>query len=890
MRNYLKRIGALLLCLTLLIPAGGVFATDSDAVEHTLSYQLGTLNRLGLITNTLEDVDPAEAVTRVNFATAVARVYGIQVNEDATISDIAFDDMTDYSAEEIYAVKILADRGLVSGTGYRTFSPEETITQEQAAKILVSVLGHGFVAEQEGGYPAGYVARASRLGLFDGISFGGNVALSWNDFISMLYQALFADIMQPVYYAAEISYTVVQGENLLTNIMNLSRVRAEMVTATDKTALSGGEGVTEGYVEIGGVLYLDNGEAAQYLGKLVDVYFKSNRDGSRRILHIAPTYDQGAQKLNIHPELQLNGYEISYYDAKGNQRIAKIATDANMIYNGEILAYNPALIQPATGQGSILLQHSGSGSNFDLVVVDQYTNVIVKSVNADRNIVYDLRGGSLDLDAFVDNETCTIVKNGEELDVADLQEDQILHVYENASQTRITIEVRSDLVTGILEQTNRDTVTVAGNAYTFDSAIGADLQRNLGKTGTFYLTVDDKIIWVDWSGTEGLQYGYFLKGAMDGTFNTVLTLRVLTEKNTIADYDVAKHSTLKYQDGTETKATNASQVVAALQTGGAWKKQLVRYQLNDEGKIAVLCLADATTALPLGKHDVDFYCSVANTGEEYIYRSQNKTIGGRFVISAETPIFFVSPDNKEDEELYRCSSYSELENSKAYNFATYNANGGGLAGAVVCWKDVSDSISESSQMMLIDETVTGMNEDGSPNESLYGYVNGVYTEYHTEEPLIVQNIGRQLRCGDLIALSRNDEGIVTRVRLRVDVNQKLNDNPKLGAMNESNWGKAEHWGFAGAFYSIEDGYAMISRDCKPYLGDIFLANDLPSKLYALPLTGKIMIYDEETDSVKVGTVEDIVSYQEATEDATRAYFDMKLTAINNIYIYKFENQ
>lgn len=885
MKNYRNRITAILLCVLLLIWDCGVFA-DADALDSAAAYQLEMLNRLGLVDETADAINMTEPVSRLDFAVAVSRVFGVITDPNGNVPESGFDDMADYSAEEVYAVQLLADRGLVSGTGPKTFSPDEVILQEQAAKILVCTLGYGFVAEEEGGYPSGYVSRAARLGLTDGFSFDGGQPLNRGALISMLYHALFADVMQPVYYADEIKYTVVSGENMLSNIMHLERVRAAMVTATDQTSMTGQDGVREGYVEIGAVLYRDNGEAAQYLGKLVDVYYKRNRDGSRDIIHVALSYDQESLRLKIDEDLKIDGNVITYYAAAGDRKTVRLAAESMMIYNGEIMAYDPSLIDTAGGQGSLVLQHSGDRGAYDLVAVEQYTNVIVKSVNAEKNIIYDLRGGSLDLDAFVDRGKCTIIKDGEEMDVEDLQKDQILTVYQTASGDRVTIAVRNDIVTGTAEHLGADKVKISGTEYEFDPVLRADLEKNLGRVAAAYLTADAKVIWLDWQEAAGMQYGYLLKGSMQGDFSPVLSLRLLTEKDTIEGYEAAKKVTLKFQDGTETKTADMNAVATALQNGGEWKKQLIRYQLNDEGKIAVLCIADTAKPLPLGKNDADFYCSVPNTGTKYIYRAQNKTVAGRFSIASDTPIFFVPTDDSDDDELYRCGSHTSL-GSEARLYAAYNMSGGGLAGAVVCWRNLSDSVSESSPMMLIDDTAAGIDKEGNAIERLYGYVNGTYTEYETAEPILENQIGRPLRRGDLIAVSRDKGGAVIRVRLRVDVTKRLSDNPKMNTMNEKNWGKKDYWGFSGAVYSVEDGHAIISRDIKPYLGDIFEEDDLAAAVYALPLTGNIVIYDEKSDAVTTGSVDDIVSYREAGEDATRAYFGLTYTAITNMYIYQF---
>lgn len=891
MRNTVQRVGALLLCMIMLFSTLAVGAVSTDTVDGSVEYQANTLRQLGLVLAEELPEDMTSAVTRLQFAVAVSRIFGLEINASTEAPTTVFEDMADCSTEEIYAVKVLSDRGLISGTEVNLFSPLDPITQEQAAKILVCTLGYGTVAEEEGGYPAGYVARAAKLGLFDGFSYSGSQNLTWEVFLSMFYEALFADIMQPVYYSKDDPvYTVVQGENILTNLMQIGRVRAAMLTATDKTSLDGNGGVREGYVEIGGVLYEDNGDAEQYLGKLVDVYYKRYRDGSKAIIHIAATYDQSSVSLKIDPDVKVSGYTISFYNENGARQEITVDTNANMIYNGELLTYNPSLIDTANGQGNIYLRHSGDGGSYDLIEVEQYTNVIVKSVNADKNTIYDKKGGSLNMDSFVRNEACTIVKDGEELDVSDLQIDQILTVYVNASGDRVTVEVRNDVVSGTFEQLNDDTVKISGTAYKFDSGLRAELNRNLGKAGTAFLTPDDKIIYLEWDGTTGLQYGYFLQGATTGTFTQVLNIRLLNEKNKIETFEAAKTVTLKYQDGTENVTSDADIVATALQSGGAWKKQLIRYGLDDESKVKTICIADERTAAPFGKNDVDFYCSVAtDNSTKYRYRSQNKTVSGRFAMTSNTPVFYVSPTGEDDDEAYVCGSCDTLENGDEKVFVAYNMNGGGLAGAVVCYRKLSSTIENKSPMMMIDYTAISKNADGQQTETLYGYVNGTYTEYQTDGLITTSMIGRSLKRGDIVACQSNKDGKIDKMALRVDVTKKLNDNPKLGSMNESSWGGTTYWAFSGAFYSVEDGYAIISRDMMPYIGNIFTTSDLPSKVYALPLAGKIVIYDASGDSISIGTTSDIVSYQEAKEDATRAYFEMNYTGIKNMYIYKFSD-
>ena len=889
MRNYLKRIGALLLCLALLIPAGGVFATEDAAASSTLSRQLMVLNQLGLVDQALEDIDVNGPVTRVSFALTVARIYGVPVSENGDAPAVEFDDMEGYSNEEVHAVKLLADMGLVSGTGYRTFSPEETITQEQAAKILVSALGYSFVAQEEGGYPAGYVARASRLGLMEDFSFNGPAEMTWKEFIPMFYRSLFADIMQPLFFGDEMNYTVVKDENVLTNVMNLGRVRAQMVTATDETALGGGTAMNEGYVEIGGLTYYDNGEAAWYLGQLVDVYYKCQASGRRDIIHVALTYDQDAFSVKINKDLSINGFQISFFDGKAN-RTVKVAPNANMIYNGEAMLYDPSVID-TNGRGTIFLQHSGDSNGYDLIIVQQYTNVVVDSVNLMKNVIYDQidTANPLDLDAMIENQKCLILRGTTEISIDEIQPDEVLTIYRTASGDRVTIEVNNSTVSGTFGKIGKDTVMIGSTNYPFDASLQADLQSHLGQNGLAYLTIDGEILLVEWEGTTGLQYGYLLRSKTDGTFDNTLTLRLLTAKGVIDNFKVANKIHL---NGSPITSNSATAVINALQRGGAWQKQLIQYQLDEESKIVRLNTADETVAMPTGKHDEDFYCSFPKTAS-VTYRSVGTSFKGYFTITPETLLFFVDQNDSDDEELYQVKNSSEFRNGYTYTIAAFNMQSGGAVDVAVCWRDMTPSVVSYNTVMMIEDTSLCLNKDGENVECLTGLVDGNYVEYYTKEPIIEKSIGHALRRGDLVQFSTDTQGNITAIQLRVDRSKKLMDNPTFNG-NPTNWrnswGGYDVWGFASAFYDRSEGYALVSTSYpSTYLYDIFSKPNLKEEVFALQDAGVVMVYDETTDSIYKGTANDIVTYTAAKEDADRVFIQMQYTSIKNIYVYKFED-
>ena len=85
------------------------------------------------------------------------------VYNPASLKQVFNDVTADYwGAGSIYALYSL---GIVNGDENGNFNPELNISLQEAVKIMVSSLGYTAVANQNGGYPSGYMREASRLKL-----------------------------------------------------------------------------------------------------------------------------------------------------------------------------------------------------------------------------------------------------------------------------------------------------------------------------------------------------------------------------------------------------------------------------------------------------------------------------------------------------------------------------------------------------------------------------------------------------------------------------------------------------------------------------------------------------------------------------------------------------
>ena len=261
-----KKIISLLLSVLLLLSVGTVaMATDGGYETKALSYKeaANTMQALGFAEKYSDEDLVNKRMTRAEFITVVVKM----LNHD---SGVVLDRQLFYDVPLAHTsadyIGIAYTTGLISGAdGY--FNPDSPITLEQAAKIVVSMLGYNVQAERLGGYPTGYFVMADKLGITKGIEGPGKLLLKNGVALQMLFNSLEVDlILNKSVEGDEINGSLTKGKNILTEYHDL--VRGEgVVTSTPVSSLSSPDAAKDNMVKIDGVLY-DAGKssAAKYLG------------------------------------------------------------------------------------------------------------------------------------------------------------------------------------------------------------------------------------------------------------------------------------------------------------------------------------------------------------------------------------------------------------------------------------------------------------------------------------------------------------------------------------------------------------------------------------------------------------------------------------------------
>ncbi len=144
------------------------------------------LTDMGIINGSDGNFRPNDNVTRAETAAIICRLLRIEPNITGK-----FDDVPDEHWAAGY-IGALAEQGMIDGTADGLFSPEESVTYEQALKIIITLLGYaGNHTDYYGGFPTGFLKLGIDLGLIDDCgSFDSGGAISRIDLACVISRAL----------------------------------------------------------------------------------------------------------------------------------------------------------------------------------------------------------------------------------------------------------------------------------------------------------------------------------------------------------------------------------------------------------------------------------------------------------------------------------------------------------------------------------------------------------------------------------------------------------------------------------------------------------------------------------------------------------------------------
>ena len=314
------------------------------------------------------------------------------------------------------AVKFCVQFDFMSLFSDGTFRPNESITNIQAFKALVKILGYEPRVNALGTDIINYVTVANSIGILNGVSVSYNDPLKKDVFARLVYNSLGTDLFEMTAVGAEVSYQKTTGKNLLTQRHKIYKLNGR-VNANEITSIDGRTVPNKKHVIIDNERYqTGRTDASDMLGYYVTFYYRQlDNDNIKTIVYITKRDFNETLTIDANDIIDFQNKTLTYY--KGDKvRSVTVSGSVSVIYNGKLSSNVTAdKFKPLNGNITFI----GDGSNYDLVIINSYKTMIAGYVDKDKKIIYDklVAGNKIELD-----DDSLIYKNGMAASISDINE------------------------------------------------------------------------------------------------------------------------------------------------------------------------------------------------------------------------------------------------------------------------------------------------------------------------------------------------------------------------------------------------------------------------------------------------------------------------------------
>lgn len=652
MRN-LKKVLALVIAFSMMLSVVAFAGYNDVEADADYAGAVELLSALDIIKGDDQgNFNPDNTITRAEMAAIICRAKGLEDAATGAMGPTAF---TDVAADHWAAgyVNLASQNGIINGYGDGKFGPEDTVTYEQAIKMIVCALGFEPMAAAKGGWPTGYLVVANGYKMTAGASVNAtraNIAI-------IVANAMNTPMMDQTSFGTDAKFEVLDDEDnyrtLLTDMdiyVATGIVGAKEADEVEFTVKEDSDDFKFKASNTAKSFKIGDTNIAEYKNQMVDAYVLETGRNKFEVVAVAPAalsetlvliYD-----VNEVEVITDDGKEVAVkYFPAGSSKAKEIDIDLDTIEFNKDTNYSDLATVLAKGDDvELTFINNDDDSEFDALVAVQYTSTRVDYVEAEKNkIGFNNRIATLD---FEDEDKTIILRDadGKDLTLDDFAEDDVIAVVMDASSASQAnyieiIKLTDATVTGAVETTWKDGdidyVSIDGKDY-----VNAGDALEPGDEGTFYIGMTGKIIDFEGVKTAG-NYGFILEAAKTVEFSKAKwQVRMLTAADGVVVFDVDEDLTT-IPDGKAFKDTDLGAVLTAISTWDA-KDEVVTYKRNDVAKRLVEYEVDSK-----GNIDEIAVCAADAIGGLTEYNGDTQRIAGK-TLADDITVMYINKANAED--------------------------------------------------------------------------------------------------------------------------------------------------------------------------------------------------------------------------------------------------
>ena len=737
----------------------------TEKTDTEFSNRQKLLYSLGIIGSVKSEEDSDVFISRKEYAAAVCKTFGLY---PVSGNPYGFADDDGY----IGYLNVLVQRGYLKGVG-GFIRPNDKIALADAAECYIRMSGYGVFLDtvNVGETRNGVLTVAGKYGFTDKIKNTSNKYTSYRDIVNMTVNTLMLKAPKITYGITSNSVSFDSKMTILEDLFDTKKGTGT-VNANENTSLGTElEYENEGRVKIDNETYIvGNSGADKYLGMRVRYYYRTDEDDDKEILFIYDT-DKLNEVLEIDSE-DIESYSDNTLKFNKNNKLKSetIPQTADFTYN-EVCCPVYTDEDFIINEGSVTFIDNNRDGKWEVVKVKSAEVYIVDSVDVENGIIYPMSGtdfknttlSKIDLSGN-DAENVTISLDGIKSDLQPIKEGYTVSVYDSKKNgknvMRRIAEISSQVITAKIISVNRNNEYRLDNGKVYKRSVSCAQEPENGATYDVHISVYGTIAWFETKPTSRTyRYGFILKGKYDADEEDALKLKILDEDGSVSTIPVYEKATV---DGI--KADSGEKARELLLNGDeSIAPQLVRYKLNADKKISMI-----DTAYVSPKEDKEHTMKKVLRHAEADYRNTMDYFWQVAPISDDTIVFAMPFEYAQLEkgiDDYADSDYSVTGNARQFTgLNSYTEGFDGTAvkpmGAVVKYKNPTNTVAESNPMIYITEVNETIANDDEIVTQVYGVYNGEMTTL-TLTAYATEDYGRFLKEGDLWFFQKDAKGKVS---------------------------------------------------------------------------------------------------------------------------------
>lgn len=560
-----------------------------DISDSLYEFEILSTVELGLITPKDENYfDPNIPVTRGQFASVVYNIVG---NYGGIFNENIFTDIPlDY--EYASAINQLYGMGIVKGDSETTFAPYDFITTEQAVIMLNRMLGYEeLIGNKEGDYDE-YLRNTPDYKLINGISDDDRAGILRKGAMSkLIYNAVNAEYLS-LESISNNGNTYKKLKGILYQTKGIYKSEG-VITETPMSNLYNVNSESKsGYVIIDDEEYqIGKTKADTLFGVNCEYYYKIENN-EKILVGIVPSRNVSVIKLDSKLDddiIKISDDKIVYLNDKGKEKKVQISEKAAIIYNGKPIDDDiDNIVGQGDFQGEISCVFNDNDNYADVVFIEQYTNIKVKTIDiSGQKIIDELSGNSYTINNV--DSLLIVEKDGQKFFADSIARGDIATVYCSKNKTGkkiCRIYLSTNLIQGTASMREEDRLTIGDTEYKISNECQDDIK--MGIASLVGLNIYNEIVTFDIDEGNELNLGAIIDFKINSKkIDKEAKVKLFTQNGKIESYDLADNVTI---DGVLCK--NVDEIYNGKDSFLGLKdlrlKTAVKYRINADNKITVL--------------------------------------------------------------------------------------------------------------------------------------------------------------------------------------------------------------------------------------------------------------------------------------------------------------